>query len=296
MAVTVRQWLETASRRLHEAGVDSATLDAKVLLCHALGKEPHFPFLCPDYIVEAQAAEILDSWVQRRAKKEPIAYIIGKKEFWSLDFIVTCDTLIPRPDSETIVQALLDTTSAIAIQHHSKAEEMELEIADIGTGTGCLLISALKTLLRAKGTAIDIKSEALEIARRNSELHGTCSRMEFIESNWLEKIDRKFDIIVSNPPYIALNEFAGLMEDVKQYEPASALVSGQDGMDSYRMIATQAKTRLKENGYVILETGSTQTSSVAGIFMQQGFEILEIRRDMAGLERCVIARTNNDFI
>jgi release factor glutamine methyltransferase len=290
----IKTAINNASLLLREAGVESNRLDANILLCHLLGKSREYIFMKASEILEAGIIDKFNELIKRRVNKEPIAYIIGKKEFWGLDFIVNRDTLIPRPDSETIVQAVLDKAKAIAINSGKYLQLLDIKLADIGTGSGCIIISVIKNLPSASGIAVDINVNALKIAKENSLANGVSKQIEFIESNWLDNIDNKFDIIVSNPPYISQADFVDLMEDVKNYEPKIALVSGSDGMDSYRYIASQAKEKLVNNGFVILEIGQGQSEQVSDIFIKQGFVIEDIRNDLSGIARCIIAKYNNN--
>lgn len=275
---------------MQDAGIDSARLDATVLLCHVTAKGRECVFTEADTQIDDKLLLKFNHLINRRCRKEPVAYLIGKKEFWSLDFRVTCDTLIPRPDSETLVEAVFDKAEAIASIKGISSSLLDIRIADIGTGTGCIIIAVMKGLPSAHGVSIDINRNTLNIARYNAAFHGVEDRITFAESNWLEHTEGTFDIIISNPPYIAKHEFDTLMDDVRNYEPEIALVSGEDGLDSYRAIAVQAGKRLREEGYILLETGKGQTTSVAEILEGQGFTIDGIRNDLAGIPRCVIAR------
>ena len=288
--VTVHDLLSGAIAQLQNAEIASARLDASLLLAHTLGKDRHFIMLYPAYGVEASLVDKFQQLIERRAKNEPVAYLIGKKEFWSLDFTVTCDTLIPRPDSETLVQAVFDKVAAIALHKSLPPELQTLRIADIGTGTGCLLISVLKGLPLATGMAIDIHPGALDVAKHNAQLHGVNGRIAFRQSNWLENIREMFDIIISNPPYITQSDYNHLMKDVRDYEPQIALVAGDDGLDAYHIIASQALERLNHQGYLLVEVGYAQAEQVSEIFTRQGLRFDEIRYDLAGIARCVIVQ------
>lgn len=293
LPLNINELIDVAAARFMQAGLANPKLDASLLLAHVLGI-PRVRLVLEQEreITPSQAAEF-EKYVTRREKSEPIAYITGKKEFWSLDFIVTRDTLIPRPDSETLVEAALKRAENIAQALEATQSLTDIGILDIGTGTGCLLIAILKSFPQAHGVGVDISEPALRVARMNSENHGTGKRVQFIKSNWCDEVNGTFDLIISNPPYIAQGDAAHLMKDVAAYEPASALFSGEDGMDSYREISRCLQAKLNPGGYALLEVGQGQAEHVARMLEEQGFAIDEIRNDLSGIPRCVVARKKN---
>lgn len=282
--------LANAAGRLTQSGIQNPRLDASLLLAHVLGITREQLILHTDREVTPQQAAKFEGFVTRREKSEPIAYIIGKKEFWSLDFAVSRDTLIPRPDSEILVEAALKRAENIAHARETPLSLIDIGILDIGTGTGCLLIAIMKSLPQTHGVGVDISEAALRMAEMNSKTHGIGSCVQFKQSNWCDEVNGIFDLIISNPPYIAEGDMAHLMKDVVAYEPITALVSGVDGMDSYRMISRQLQAKLAPGGYVLLEVGQGQASHVAAMLEEQGLVMDEIRRDLAQIPRCVIAR------
>jgi release factor glutamine methyltransferase len=228
--------------------------------------------------------------IDRRCKNEPIAYITGKKEFWSLDFTVTRDTLIPRPDSETLVEAALGRAKKIAGELNKPLTLLDIDILDIGVGTACLLVALLKELPAAHAIGVDISEPALKVAQKNAKNNNVDKRVRFMKSNWCDAAEGKFDLIVSNPPYIARSDFTHLMKDVVDYEPALALLAGEDGLDAYRILARQAADKLNAGGYVLFEVGKGQAETVAALLQENGLAIDEIKNDLAGIPRCVVAK------
>ncbi len=266
----IKQILKNAIQQLRECEyTNTPILDAEVLLVHALGKSREYLI---GHSEELADENILSKILQRRLDGEPIAYIIGVKEFWGMDFKVTKDTLIPRPETELIIEKCLELFPKNA----------DIEILDLGTGTGCILISLLSAFPNSKGIGVDISSKAIEVAKQNAR-----GRAEFILSNWFEKTGaRTFDLIVSNPPYISRSET--LIKSVEQYEPHSALFAEDGGYECYEMIAKDLRKHLKKNGRAIFEFGQGQSAIISKIFSSHGFIVNEICKDLAGIERCII--------
>lgn len=287
---TVKQAIYTASQRLKSSGIESARLDASVLLAHVMGIKRENLLLEAEKRLTAQQYKNYDTLITRRAKSEPIAYIIGKKEFWSLDFAVTRDTLIPRPDSELLIEEALKIAKNMASERIRPLTLLNIEVLDIGTGTGCLLIALLKELRKARGLGVDISESALKVARKNARFHEIDNRAQFRKSRWHYNAKGTFDLIISNPPYIAKHDLNNLMKDILDYEPALALASGVDGMDSYRMISKNIKSKINKGGYVLCEVGKGQAKKVAKILQDAGLTLEGIKNDLAGIPRCVIAK------
>lgn len=273
--------LDKAARTLEGAGIGSARMDAALLLAHAVGKSREELLLESANLLKNNEIDIFDSYVKRRAEREPIAYIIGKKEFWSLDFYVTRDTLIPRPDSETLIEAAL---------RRVKNRAGNTTILDIGTGTGCLLIALLKELPKASGVGVDINERALQVAKKNAEVHKVDKRAVFLQSHWCDALNGTFDLIISNPPYIAENDRASLMRDVVGHEPQAALFAGADGLDAYRALSSQMPRVLNVGGMLAWEVGQGQAAQVGALLQASGLTLEQPERDLAGVTRCVIAR------
>ncbi len=218
--------------------------------------------------------------MKRRVNREPLAQIVGHREFWSLDFIVTHDTLTPRPDSETIVAAAL----ALA-----DGRDRAVQILDFGTGTGCLLLSLLHEWPQARGVGVDCSAAALDVARRNAASLGLSNRAQFIRGAWGAGLRGSFHVIVANPPYIAEAELPGLAPELG-FEPLGALSGGHDGLDAYRALAGDIARLLATDGVAVLEVGQGQAESVEAILRASGLTIGPRQRDLAGIERGVTAR------
>lgn len=275
--------LADAARTLQGAGIASAKLDAALLMAHALSLSREQVVLSPGRVLDDNEISGFFTLVARRQQCEPVAYITGKKEFWGLDFYVTRDTLIPRPDTETLVEAALKFAKV------GKTQAKPTTLLDIGTGTGCLLIALLKELPESWGTGVDNSERALRVAKENAKRQNIEKRAEFIQSHWCDALDGTFDLILSNPPYIADNDMATLMPDVARFEPRAALAAGADGLAAYRVLAPQVAARLNPGGYAFFEVGQGQAGHVEELFERQGLKALEPAKDMAGITRCVIA-------
>ncbi len=291
----IKSILKAATVKLEASGIESARLDASILLAHVLGISREMLLITPEKLLNNIEIQQFNELIVRRVAKEPVAYIIGEKEFWSLDFIVTPDTLIPRPDSEKLVEAALKRAKIITAQQHFRenGRVKPLTLLDIGTGTACLLVALLKELPSALGIGVDISQLALQVAEENAKRHNVISRAQFFRSLWCDAVNGTFDLVISNPPYIATAEAASLMEDVVKYEPHSALFAGNDGLDAYRAISAQVSSKLNRGGYVLLEVGQGQAGAVAGLLQNAGLAIDGIEKDLAGIERCVIAQKIN---
>ncbi len=276
-----------AARILREAGIETPELDARLLLCHAAGltHEGYIArareMLCPD------AALLLDAAVARRLKREPVARITGRREFYGRSFVLGPDTLDPRPDTETLIEAALD------IVRKKGWRESKLKLLDLGTGTGCILVTLLAELPRARGIGTDLSADALAIAAANAGSHGVSERASFVAADWLDTVTGRFDLILFNPPYLAEDEIAWLAEEVAAYDPRLALDGGPDGLEAYRRIAARASDHLAEDGRLLVEIGPGQAEAVAAIFAGAGLrpdEAPGLRFDLGGRPRVVVAR------
>jgi release factor glutamine methyltransferase len=250
-------------------------LDGEVLLAHLLGCGRGELLLGPERAVEAQAFEAL---VARRERGEPVAYITGVREFWSLPLRVTRDVLIPRPDSETVVEA--------ALAHAPCAR-----VLDLGTGSGALLLAVLSEWPEARGLGVDASAAALAVARGNAAALGLEGRAEFREGDWGEGLDERFGLVLCNPPYVETG--AVLSVEVRGFEPEAALFAGVDGLDEYRRIVPQLPGLLARGGVAVLEIGWTQAAAVLGMAEAVGMEG-DTRRDLAGRDRVVVLRAKGD--
>ncbi|MBV1900066.1 MAG: peptide chain release factor N(5)-glutamine methyltransferase [Kordiimonadaceae bacterium] len=278
--------VRAASETLTATGNSTAKLDAEFLLAHIMGCDRAGLFTIDRPLTEAEIQQF-EAAIARRATHEPVAYIIGEQPFWTLDLKVNEHTLIPRPDTETLVEAVLKRCP-------NNGDDMLL---DLGTGSGCILLSLLSEMKAAKGIGVDISVGALEVARDNAAANGLSDRATFIKSDWFEHVERPaagFSVIVSNPPYIPSGDIKTLMPDVRTYEPLSALEGGADGLVPYRIIADKAGAYLADSGLLAVEVGIHQAEDVASIFRNSGLEAIEVYKDLSGIERVVSAKKTPD--
>lgn len=264
-------------------------LDARVLLCHLLSKDEAYLYTYPCNQLPIEKLEKYLDWVNRRGEGEPVAYIVGEKEFMGLSFKVNPAVLIPRPETEILVE------SAIKTLKDTFPGEENFNILDIGTGSGAIAISLAYLLPKARVTAIDISPKALEIARKNASLLGVTKSIKFLLGDLFSPLERtvpKFHLIASNPPYISKREIALLDRNVKDYEPLTALEGGSDGLEFYRRLIPEALNYLKEKGIVALEIGENQAPAVTNLFPNQGDGScgcpVKIIKDYAGKNRVVL--------
>jgi release factor glutamine methyltransferase len=277
----LRERMAEVAGRLAAAGVENARGEAWLLLAAATGVERAALLAGALPTLSAAHGAALEALVRRRERREPIAYILGAKEFWSLTFEVEPAVLIPRPETETVVDAALgqvgDRTAA-------------LRILDLGTGSGCLLLALLSELPSATGIGVDASPAALALAKRNAERLGLAARAEFRQGRWGEGLQDRFDLIVSNPPYVTPAEWRRLQPEIRCFEPQAALVARPDGLVAYRELAPDCARLLARDGALGLEIGLGQADAVAAILAAQRLEVIERRRDLAGIERCLVTR------
>lgn len=277
---TARDAIAAAAARFAAAGIDSARLDARLLAAEALGMDPMRLLTHSDLEMSPDQASRFEAMAMRRAAREPVSHILGRRGFWTLTLKVTADTLDPRPDTETLVQAVLD---------HLGGDRPGLTILDFGTGTGAILLALLSELPHATGVAVDRSAAALAVARDNARSLGLEGRIRFVLGDWGSGLAGSFDAIVSNPPYIPDGEIAGLEPEVALHEPVSALAGGADGLECYRRLAVDMARLLAPGGLAALEVGAGQAADVAALLQEAGLCIREIRSDLGGIERCVVA-------
>ena len=284
MTPALSQALAEVERRLTAAGIESARADARILVAHVLGVDRNRLIGLPDKALTRTQMKKIDDVASRRAKREPVALIVGTREFWSLPFKVTRDTLIPRPDSETLIEAVLE---------HFSDRNRDYRILDLGTGSGCLLLALLSEFLNASGLGLDANQGALDTAEENARALGLAARAQFVWGDWTANLDPdregRFDIIASNPPYITKPDWEALEDDVRLYEPRTALVGGLDGLNPYRAFAPHLPDLLTPAGLFVCEIGAGQAAEVAEILTEAGLDVLGARRDLAGIERCLLA-------
>jgi release factor glutamine methyltransferase len=283
MTATVGTALQAAVGRLYAAGIDTARLDARLLLGDVLQLEAADLVAHPERPLAAPESERFRDLIERRCRHQPVSQLLARREFWGLTFRITADTLIPRPETEIIVQQAL---AGIADRGQP------LRLLDLGTGTGCLLLTLLHELPQATGLAIDRSPGALAVARANAEALELAERAEFRLGNWTEGLTESFDLIVSNPPYITTPEMEQLAPEVARHEPHLALHGGWDGLDCYRAIARGLEGRLRPAGRLLLEIGAAQSDSVAAVFADAGFTCTARHDDLAGLPRCLVLQWN----
>ena len=253
---TIRRALVDGTQRFQTAGIDSARLDAEVLMCHALRVQKSQLYVSLDEHLEHSARHRFGDCLIRRLRREPIAYITGRQEFWSLDFLVTPDVLIPRPETERLVEISLECAGAFD-------SDLPLRILDMGTGSGAIAITLAKELPRAQVVATDVSAAALEIARRNAARHRVTDRIQFRASYLFDSIrEREFHLIVSNPPYVKSGDLAVLAPEVSRWEPEIALDGGRDGLDYYRGMVAQGFRQLLPGGALIVEIGAAMARAV----------------------------------
>jgi release factor glutamine methyltransferase len=277
--MTVGEALIQAVKRLGEAGIERPQAEARILLEAASGRGRGQIIAFPEHPLTPAQCENFEAQVARRCAREPISRILGSREFWSLRFAVGPATLDPRPDSETLVAAVL-----------ARIPDRDAEIAllDLGTGTGCLLLALLSELPQARGIGIDISAAARDIAAANAKALGLEEQAEFRLGDWSRDISAQFDVILSNPPYIESTSIDGLEPEVAQFDPRAALDGGADGLSAYRALIPQAAERLKPGGLLALEIGAGQGPAVRGLATDAGLTDLGSAEDLAGIERCLL--------
>jgi release factor glutamine methyltransferase len=263
------------------AGVEQPEMDARILIGYALHLGRAQILSQSDRILEAREVSAINALAARRLRREPVSRILGRREFWSLPLDISPDVLDPRPETETVVEAALDFVTRGGLRLE------KLRVLDIGTGSGALLLALLSELPDAIGTATDISVPALEIARGNAERNHLSARATFVACNMAEGVQGAFDLIVSNPPYIARAEIPTLAPEVRDYDPAMALDGGADGLDAYRLIANDARRLLAPGGRLFVELGVGQEGAVRSLFTKAGLNASDARPDLAGIPRAL---------
>ena len=289
--IDVRAALKTAMDKLSEANVPSHILAAELLLIHTLGRDRAWLYTHPEEILPAADLNRFMMLVNRRAAGEPTQHLTGKQEFWGLEFEVTPDVLIPRPETEHVIEVALERLG-------QKEKTHPLRIADVGTGSGCLAVALAREFPQAEIFATDISAPALEVARRNAARHNVSGRIQFIECNlldaflsaWPDSAGARFDLIVSNPPYIARRETASLPREVRDHEPAIALFPGETGTELYAPLIHQAEKLLDAGGTLVLELGYDSLDRVSSLLdAARGWIHVSATQDLAGIPRVIAA-------
>ena len=278
MSDTRRGLLKQASEKLAAGGIEKAALDARLLFQAASGLRHEDIVAEPDLVVPPDVAARFSSLTQRRCKFEPVSRILGNREFYGRSLRVTPDVLDPRADTETLVGAALGLATG----------KGPLRILDLGTGSGAIAVTLVAELPEASAVASDLSGAALAVAKGNAEALGVAGRVSFVQANWFAGIDGRFDLIVSNPPYIPLADIAGLAPDVREFDPLRALDGGPDGLEAYRRIAGGAVGHLTPSGKVVLEIGAGQENAVNELFTRQGFARESRHFDLSGRVRCLV--------
>ena len=271
--------LQLVAQTFRAAGIEDADVDARMLAGHALHLDRARLISQADRVLEAREVNAISGLAARRLKREPVSRILGRKEFWSLALAVTPDVPVPRPETETVVEGALD----FVVRGGLRMEK--LRILDIGTGSGALLVALLNELPNATGIGTDISRAALEAARINVTQFGFESRCSLIACDMAAGVEGQFDLVVSNPPYIARGDIASLAPEVRDYDPILALDGGGDGLAAYRSISADAKRLLAQGGRLFVELGAGQEPAVRKLFTNAGLAVGLARNDLAGTPR-----------
>ena len=285
--MTLTETLNSASITLSTAGIANARLDAEVLLSHIIHKDRIWLITHRDDVLDDKNQRDFDEAIERRSKREPLQYIIGNQEFWGLEFKVTPDVLIPRPETELIIEAALEIV---------QDRNQRVRIIDLCTGSGCIAISLAKELAGAHVIATDASENALAVARENTRDHGVADRIRYLEGDLFEPLKEldirgQIDIIVSNPPYVRESDLPALQSEVKDYEPLMALIAGPEGTEMAQRIIKHATEYLKKNGALIMEMGLGQSEALTRMTEATGaYGKPEVLKDLAGIERVIVAK------
>ena len=278
---TVQEILQKNYKDLLNHNIQTAKIDSEVILANILNTTRINLITKQDVTLNKEQEDLFSKLVERRKQKEPVAYILNKKEFWNENYFVDKRVLIPRPETEILIELLLKK-----IKDKNKA----YKVLDLGCGSGCLLISFLKEMQKSQGIGVDISSNALEVAKKNIELHNLNNRAKLMRLDLLTLHTKdKFDVIFSNPPYLSSSDYAKLSEDVKNFEPKQALVGGFNGVLYYKKIIALAQSALKKNGYLALELGDRQYRTISKLLQDHSFRILDKYQLINNEIRCILA-------
>ena len=277
--MNIQTLLNQASKTLDNSSNTSSKLDSEILLSKIIKKNRQYLILNSNEELKKENIKSFDYLVKRRKKGEPIAYLINKKEFWKQNFYINQNVLIPRPDTELLVEETLKLFNV----------NSKLNMLDIGTGSGCILLSILKERRNFFGTGIDISKKAINVARFNAKMHQLSNRVKFYNSDVDKFLIGKYDLVVSNPPYIKRQDLKYLEVDVKGFEPKLALDGGKDGFSKITKVISKTSTLLKRNGRFILEIGFGQKNRILNILKQNNFFINKVLKDYGKNDRCIIS-------
>ncbi len=281
MSVTLGALVQLATRSLKDAGIDGAARDARLLVAHVAGLPLHHLTLEASQEVGETQQVAAQDLVARRIAREPLSHLLGKRAFFEHEFIVTPDTLDPRPETEALVLAALKTRFTTVL--------------DMGTGTGAIALSLLAARPNARGVATDLSQAALDVAAQNAQAIGVAARVELVQSDWFAQVSGAFDLIVSNPPYIALEEMAELAPELS-HEPRMALTDEADGLSAYRIIVAGAVAHLTDGGHLMVEIGWQQGAAVAALFEAAGLQQVAVLPDLDGRDRVVIGQKGTNLV
>lgn len=285
--ISLRDILAKAIHRLSTAGCDTPRLDAEVLLAHCLGRDRTWLYLHLSDPLEEHQLKQFETLLRRREQREPVAYIVGHEEFFGLEFQVNSYVLIPRPETELLVETAIQWST---VNNQLSIVNDKFTIVDVGTGSGCIAVALAKHVPAASIVAVDASPEAMHLARLNAERHA--ARITFLSGDLLDPVEERVDLIVSNPPYVSRSDLAAAMPEVSGYEPRLALDGGEDGLDVIRQLLSQAGEKLKPAGVLLVEIGSTQGPAVLQLAQTHfpGADI-EVKKDLAGLDRLLVVET-----
>ena len=278
---TVQEILQKNYKDLLNHNIQTAKIDSEVILANILNTTRINLITKQDVTLNKEQEDLFSKLVERRKQKEPVAYILNKKEFWNENYFVDKRVLIPRPETEILIELLLKKT---------KDKNKAYKVLDLGCGSGCLLISFLREMRKSQGIGVDISSNALEVAKKNIELHNLNNRAKLMRLDLLTLHTKdKFDIIFSNPPYLSSSDYAKLSDDVKNFEPKQALVGGFNGVLYYKKIIALSQSALKKNGYLALELGDRQYRTISKLLQDHSFRILDKYQLINKEIRCILA-------
>ena len=278
MKHNINDLIEKGSKFLKDKQIVSFKLDAELLLCKVLNKNRDYLLLNNNEFLNENSIKKFNELIKRRSKKEPLAYITNEKEFWKTNFYVNKGVLIPRPDTETLIEEILKC--------YNKKDK--ISVLDIGTGSGCIIISLLKERKNFRGTAIDVSKKALNIAKYNAKIHHLDNRIKFFKSSVDNFFKGKYDLIVSNPPYINKIDFKYLEKDVCGFEPSEALKGGNDGLSLIEKVVERSSKLLKKGGKLILEIGYDQKFKAISLLKKKNFYVKKIVKDYGKNNRCIV--------